>query len=754
MTTKFNKSNDIINLIDRRLKKSEEGAIIPFNEFLMRAREDPILYFRNVFQLFSSMIYHYIDIEDEYKDDPESINYKTVSCERLLVKDTDTPFFADLPLANRLLRLADSFREGTQQNKIYVFIGPPGSGKSTFLNNLLRRFEEFTHTREGINYEVLWRLDNAKIASASVDTAVQEALHDYYHTNGPLNSDVLEVPCPSHDHPILIIPKEYRGEILEKLIKDNTRLKIFHKKEYEWLFTENACTICTSLYEALLDKLNSPADIFDMIFAKRYSYNRRLGYGISVFNTADKEPEQFSFTNSELQKHLSARFRNSDLIHYVYSRFARTNNGLFAIMDVKGENEKRFLNLHGIISEGVHKIDDIEENVNSLFIAVMNPEDKQKIASPDSFKDRIIEINVNYILNYSEEVKIYYHSFGTQIKKYFLPGVIDNFAKIIISSRLNIESPAIKEWIEEPHKYDEYCDENLLLLKLTIYSNKIPDWLSDEDRKKFTKGVRRKIIKESDREGKSGFSGRESLYIFNEFYNSIPKKNTGLNGSSEVLQITMEDIRSFFKKHEQYKERIPKGFIDSIIRLYNYNIMQEVKESLFHQNEERISRDIQNYLFASNYDVGEKLISPYTKETVEVTEQFFMLIEQYLMPHNASARAKKKFREDVANKFGVNLQQMQEDNDICKTEIYKELYDSYINNLREHIFQPFLQYTAFENAIKEFGTPKFEVYDNRTKEEVTFLIKNLTEKFKYSKEGAKHVCLYIIRNKIAENFTI
>jgi predicted Ser/Thr protein kinase len=753
MTNKFNKSNDIISLIDRRLKKNEEGSIIPFNEFLTRTRENPLLYLRNVFQLFSSMIYHYIDIEDEYKDDPENINYKTISCERLLVENTDTPFFADLPLANRLLRLADSFREGTQQNKIYVFIGPPGSGKSTFLNNLLRRFEEFTHTHEGINYEILWRLDNAKISTASSDPVVKEALQDYYHANGPLNSDTLEVPCPSHDHPILIIPKEYRSEILDKLIKDNTRLKIFHKKEYEWLFTNNACTICTSLYEALLEKLNSPADVFDLVYAKRYSYNRRLGYGISVFNTADKEPEQFAFTNEELQKHLSSRFRDSNLIHYVFSRYARTNNGLFAIMDVKGENEKRFLNLHGIISEGVHKIDDVEENVDSLFIAVMNPEDKQKIASPDSFKDRIIEINVNYILNYSEEIKIYYHSFGTQINKHFLPGVIENFAKIIISSRLNIDSPAIREWIDGPHRYDEYCDENFLLLKLIIYSNKIPDWLTDEDRKKFNRSVRRKIINESDREGKSGFSGRESIYIFNEFYNSIPKKVNEL-ANGEVMQITMEDIRSFFKKHEQYKERIPKGFIDSIIRLYNYNIMQEVKESLFHQNEERISKDIQNYLFASNYDLGEKLLCPYTKETVEVSEQYFTSIEQYLLPHNAGSRAKKKFREEAAAKFGVNLQQMQEDSDISKTEIYTELYDTYINNLREHIFQPFLQYTAFESAIKEYGTPKFEVYDNRTKEEVSFLIKNLVDNFKYSKEGAKHVCLYIIRNKIAENYTI
>ncbi len=759
MTTKFagNKSHDIINLLDRKLKKSDEGSVIPFHEFLARAREDPLLYFRNVFQLFSDMVYHYIDIEDEYKDDPESISYKTVNCERLFVENTDTPFFTDLPLANRLIRLADSFREGTQQNKIYVFIGPPGSGKSTFLNNLLRRFEEFTHSHEGINYEVLWRLDHQKIGN-SLSPLVKEAIEEYYINKGSLikpqnlnNSDVLEVPCPSHDHPVLIIPKEYRAEILEKLVKDNSRLKIFYKKEYEWLFTENACTICTSLYDALINRLRSPAEVFDMLFAKRYTFNRRLGYGISVFNAADKEPESLFFTNEELQRQLSLRFRNSNLIQYVFSRYAKTNNGVFAIMDVKGENEKRFLNLHGIISEGVHKIGDIEENVNSLFFSVMNPEDKQKIVSLDSFKDRIIEINVNYILNYTEEVKIYYHSFGMQINNHFLPGVLENFAKIIISSRLNINSPAISEWIEDPSIYADYCDENMLLLKLSIYSNKIPDWLTDEDYKNFNKNVRRKIIRESDKEGKTGFSGRESIYIFNEFYNSIPRKQVE-NGTPEELQVTMEDIRKFFKKHEQYNERIPKGFIDSVIRLYNYNIMEEIKESLFHQNEERISKDIQNYLFASNYDFGETLICPYTKEKIEITEQFFNSIEQYLLPNEVTARAKKKYREETATMLGVNIQQMTEEDDITGTEIYKDLYSTYINNLREHIFQPFLEFPAFEAAIKEYGTSKFEVYDNRTKEEVTFLIQNLISKFNYSTEGAKHVCLYVIRNKIAENF--
>ncbi len=747
----------VFHLLDKKLKKDEKDSVVTFQQFLAKSASRPLHYYRNVFQLFNNMMYHYIrEEEDEYVNDPENINFKTINCDNLLVRDTAYPFFTDLPLANRLVRMADSFKEGTQQNKIYIFIGPPGSGKSTLLNNLLRRFEQFTKTSEGVNYEVLWRLYDEQLGP-ELKTEVRAALDEYYakYRMKTTQDDrsYLEIPCPSHDHPILIVPREYRRELLENILVGEEKVKIFNKKEYDWVFKKDPCTICMSIYQALQNRLGSPAEIFNMLYAKRYCFNRRLGRGISVFNPGDIEPEQIVYHNEEIQRGLGIRFKDSTLVKYVFSRYANTNNGVFVLMDVKGNNEKRFLNLHGIISEGTHKIDDIEENVNSLFIAVMNPEDKQKIINLDSFKDRIKEINVNYILNYIQETKIYCSSFGNQIKKKFLPGVLNNFAKIIISSRLRPVSETLRKWIKDPKIYTKYCDENLLLLKLSIYNNKIPTWLSDEDYAKFDRKMRRSLINESELEGRSGFSGRESINIFNEFYNAIRKKHIDGGGEKRSFLITMDDIKDFFKKHDEYSRRIPRGFIDSIIRLYDYNVMQQIKESLFHPNEERISKDIQNYLFASNYERGERLTSPYTNDVIEVNDNFFNIIEIHLLDKNIDLLARSKYRQDVASRFIMSLQEMQVgDGDIKKTAVYNELYNSYIKNLRENIFQPFLEYTSFESAIKEFGTKKFEVYDNRTKEQVKFLIKNLITKFHYSEEGACQVCLYVLNNKVAESF--
>lgn len=721
---------NVMALLDKKLKHEDKGTVLTFSQFLEKVASQPEKIFRNIFQMFHDMIFHYIQEEEDFTNDPESINYKTIQCDKLFVEQTDTPFFSDLPLANRLVRLADSFNEGTQQNKIYIFIGPPGSGKSTFLNNLLQRFEEYSHTTEGQNYEVVWRLDSSRLS------------------NG-VTTGILEIPCPSHDHPILMIPKAYRQEVLEELIPEEERSAIFNKKEYEWVLKEKPCTICSSIYDTLAKKLGSPQDIFNMLYVRRYYFNRRLGEGISVFNPGDPPSKQFVLTNEVIQKELSGIFKDSNIIQYIFSRYAKTNNGVFALMDVKGHNETRLVDLHGIISEGVHKIEDHEEYVKSLFIAVMNPEDKEKIRDINSFTDRITEINVNYILNYTEEVKTYYQSMGKKVSRHFLPGVLENFAKIIISSRLNPESEAVKEWIQHPRKYEKYCDDDLLLLKMSLYSNLIPGWLSDDDRKTFDKQMRRKIFSESEKEGREGFSGRESINIFNDFYNVYRKKVK--NGKGEKL-ITMDDVKNFFLKQVDRREIIPRGFIDSIIRLYDYSVMEEIKESLFNHNEKRVSQDIQNYLFASNYDIGEKQFCPYTNETVEIGEAFFELIEQNLFKRKISMESRRNFRSEIASRFTITLQEMVgEERDITDTHIYKELYSIYMNNLRENIFEPFLKYTAYENAIKDYGTDKFEKFDSRVKEDVVFLVKNLTSKFNYTSEGARQVCLYIINKNASLN---
>jgi predicted Ser/Thr protein kinase len=759
----MNSIDKALRHIDRSMSDWEQRAPISFEEFLKVLSERPEKVVRNIFQLFHDMVTSYLkEGDDEYPDDPESIHYVYYDCRRLFIEGTDHPFFADRLFANRLVNLVEAWKRGTQQNKIYLFEGPPGSGKSTFLNNLLLKFEKYVNMEENDRYEVVWRISREQMATFvphEVNQFLDKLTHlldEYELDQGQIleakgslfAGEYVEIACPSHDNPLLIVPKNHRRAFLDDLLKnDELKWKVFTEKEYEWVFKSNPCTICSSLYQALLGRVKSPVEVFQMVHARPYRFNRRLGEGISVFAPGDRPSKEHVVTNDMLQGRINAILRDSNAVKYIFSRYAKVNNGIYALMDIKSHNVDRLIELHNIVSEGLHKVEDLEENVDSMFIAIMNPEDKKNIQLFQSFSDRIETIKISYVLDLNTEVDIYRNVFGRHVDSSFIPRVLHNFARAIISSRLNTRSDALREWIREPGRYRRYCDENLQLLKMELYTGHIPAWLTEEDRKELTAKMRRRIIDESEAEGDGGFSGRDSIRIFNDFYFTYTRKDKLIN---------MADLHAFFTHlHPEYAELIPAGFLDSLLRLYNYTVLQEVKESLYYYNEEQISRELQNYLFAVSFEPGAAVRSRFTGDKIEVTEAFFEGIENRLLGEGIDWTKRLAFRLSVQKEYTASTltqEIMAEGKALNETHLYWQLHERYVHNLKEKSLDPFLENENFLRAIKDFDNPAYKTYDKRIRSDVTFLIGNLCSKFRYTKNGAREVCIYVIDNDLARNF--
>ncbi len=749
--------------INRSMSEWEQGAPISFDEFLEVLVERPEKVVRNIFQLFHDMIMAYLTGGiDEYPDDPESIHYVSYDCRRLFIEGTDHPFFADRLFANRLVDLVEAWKRGAQQNKIYIFEGPPGSGKSTFLNNLLMKFEKYANQQENARYEVIWRLSRQQMASFAPQEVNQfldkltNLLDEYELEQGQVleaknhlfAGEYVEVSCPSHDNPLLIVPKQHRRAFLDELLKnDEIKWKLFTEKEYEWVFKNNPCTICSSLYQALLDRVKSPVEVFKMIHARPYRFNRRLGEGISVFAPGDRPAKQHVLSNEMLQGRINTLLKDSNAVKYIFSRYAKTNNGVYALMDIKSHNVERLIELHNIISEGVHKVEELEENVDSLFLAVMNPEDKKNVQLFQSFSDRIETVKISYVLDLNTEVEIYRTVFGKHVEEAFLPRVLHNFARVVISTRLATHSNALLFWIDKPEKYHLYCDENLQLLKMELYTGYIPPWLMEEDRKLLTAKLRRSIIDESEMEGDQGFSGRDSIRIFNDFHSSYARKDKLIN---------MTDLYAFFTRlHPEYAEIIPLRFLESLVRHYNYTVLQEVKEALYYYNEEQISREIGNYLFAVSFEPGATITSGFTGDKLEVTEAFFEAIENRLLGVGGDREKRLAFRGSVQKQYtATTLTQeiMAEGRKVTETRLFHDLHERYVHNLKEKALDPFLENENFRRAIKDLDTPAFKTYDKRIRSDVASLIGNLCSKFHYTRQGAKDVCIYVIDNDLARKF--
>jgi len=737
-----------------KLRRESQPPNFSFDEFLQRTAERPEHTLRNVFQVFHDMIHYYVpEGFNEYPNDPESINYICYDCTRLFVEDSENPFFADRLLANRLVNLGDSLKTGALRNRMLVFVGPPGSGKSTFLNNFLYKMEKYVQTAEGEMFETVWQIDVEKfgLSGLSLIPDAGSTVHldtddisEHTRGGGHLSSDrFLVVPCPSHDHPIIQIPRELRHDFLNDLIADKDLKKaIFHQKEFEWIFKDSPCPVCTSLHRALENRV-SPEDLLTMLRVRNYEFSRKLGEGISVYNPGDKVMK-VQVVNPELQRWLDAIFRNSSEVQYLYSRMAKTNNGIFAIMDGKSNNVDRLHNVHGIISDGIHKVGLFEEHISSLFMTLINPEDMAVINKEKSFQDRIITIPIPYVRDFSTEVAIYRNTYSGAIDHYFLPEVLTAFAKVIVASRLNPESPAMAEWIEDPGQYAKFCDENLLLLKMEIFSGAIPFWLSEKDVKRLDRLRRRSIIMEGNNEGLSGYSGRDSLEMFNLFFSQHKNFQT---------LIGIQDVVNFFRDDSRSHEMIPPHFLESLVDNYDYATLQSIKESMFFYNEDQIANELCNYLFAINNDLGQEVECPFTGDKLNLTEAYFSGVEERLLGVLSTPFEREKFRNDVLRHYvAKTLHEIGRGKTLAQTKQFQELNRMYSQNLKENVLDPFINNDNFRRAIKDYGADSFKNYDRRIREEVQFLLKNLKFKFNYTDQGAKQICMYVIDKKLADHF--
>ena len=755
-------------------RDSGQHEMLSFDGFLEQVRKNPQGNLRNVFQLFYDLVMSSVDVgKGVYLGDPEIETLLDYDCSRLLSSGADNPFFADRIFSNRLVRLVESLKRGAQQNKIYIFDGPPGCGKSTFLNNLLHKLEEYANTPEGMRYEVVWRLEREALGDhrtyqpgpllEKIHMLLDEASDPRRaqpNENGPagsdqmgqagcdLNAPVLDVPCPSHDHPILLVPKKHRWRFLQDLLDDGEfKERLFSLKEYEWVFRDNPCTICLSIFQALLEKLGSINAVLNMVWARPYHFSRRMGMGVSVFSPGDEARKPPFFMDHALERRLNDLLQESHQIHYIYSRYARTNNGVYALMDIKSNNIRRLVNLHNIVSEGLHKVDIIEESVDSLFLAVMNPEDKADIKDIQSFLDRIQYVNLPYVLDFNTEVRIFVNVFGQQIMDDFLPRVLHNFARVIIATRIEEQSEALKDWLEDPGQYSLYCDQNLQLLKMELYAGNMPRWLKNADVKKFSTTIRRKLWLESGKDGRDGLSGRDSIKIFSEFYAGAVKKDK---------LIDMAALRHFFTKvRKDLLEFIPEGFLDALKSMDDYTVLQQVKESLYYYNEERISKDIQNYLFALNFELGYKGLCAYTGETIEVSEEFLQNIEQKLLGSEVDASQRQGFRKDIQAAYAAQTltdEMMVSGLSLTQTKLYQDLHGRYVHNLKAKVMDPFVINTNFRNAIKEFGSESFKTYDKKIRNDVSYMMHNLKKNYNYTFQGAKEICINIIDQELVQKY--
>jgi hypothetical protein len=281
---------------------------------------------------------------------------------------------------------------------------------------------------------------------------------------------------------------------------------------------------------------------------------------------------------------------------------------------------------------------------------------------------------------------------------------------------------------------------------MELYSGKIPNWLSPEDVKGFSKQIRKELISATEFEGKEGISGRMSLNIFSEFMARYQQCDGFIH---------MGQVSEFFTTNEQYKGMIPDGFIDSMNKLYDFDILQRVKEAIYFYNEDQVTRDIINYLYAINYESGDEVKCPYTGDVIEVTNEYFKNFEAFFIGSTSSESERNQFRKDIHHEYITKTLSQEiklKKKKIHETELFNELFRRYSDNLKENSLTPYAENDIFRNALLEYGTNAYVKTDEKIKKEVNRIVANLMKKSGYSEKGALYIMLQVIDKKLHLKF--
>src|SRR6476661_5114090 len=186
------KTNPLISLVDKRLDSTHfreqhwEGS---FWEYLDIVVEHPAIA-RNAFQRCYDMVLSY-GSEPYTQFKQEYIRYTFFSDP--IDKGADAIYGLERPL----MQLVDFFKSAAQgygtEKRILLLHGPVGSSKSTMARLLKKGLEHYSKTEPGKLYTFSWRLP---------------------HKSGNGDESEQYVPCPMHEEPLLLIPKEARQDLL------------------------------------------------------------------------------------------------------------------------------------------------------------------------------------------------------------------------------------------------------------------------------------------------------------------------------------------------------------------------------------------------------------------------------------------------------------------------------------------------------------------------------------------------------------
>jgi len=731
--------DQLLTKIEQDVKAEFErtNRILTFQEYVRLVTESPRAHTRGSAQYMVDMMDHFGRIELKNG----GTHFKLFDMD---FEDLRHRVIAQNDVQQDIYRALQNFVKEGVNNKLVLLHGPNGSAKSSLVNCMVRGMERYSDLPEGALYKFNWIFPIEKVVKGGLGLSSYSGMKANIDSYAKLSDEEIsaKITCEMKDHPLLLLPLQARRELFKQLFKkDEVNLP-------DYLTKGSLCHKCKMVSEALLSSYKGDLKkVLAHVQVERFYVSKRYRTGaVTIEPQLHVDAQSRQVTMDKSLAYLPPSLHGLSLFE-LSGDLIDSNRGLVEYADLLKRPIDSFKYLLIACESGSVNVGSSIAFLDTVLIGSTNELQLDAFKEfPDftSFKARIDLIRVPYLVEYSEEKKIY----DIQINKIAGAKHVSPHTTFVAALWAVLTRLKKPNAIHYPPALTNIVGSLTPIEKARLYDHAgMPPHLSPEERK-LLKAAIRKLHDEYSSvpyyEGRMGASAREIKSIL---YDAAQSGEFGCLSPLAVLR----EIEEFVRRVTEYdflKQDVKDGyhdnheFIATVRNEYLTILDQEVRESMgvfeSRQYEEFLRRYIVNL---SSLLKKEKIKSPITGKMespdISLIEEFETIAEA-----PAGGAEREVFRNNVISAIGAySLDHPNEAVD------YRLVFPDFMRKLEDHYFnQQKAQMKLLGHAIQFFGTER----EDKTTEHYKIAkqtIGTMVSRHHYCEQCARQTILFLLKSK-------
>jgi predicted Ser/Thr protein kinase len=538
-------------------------------------------------------------------------------------------------IQEEIYRVLCNFVHEGRSNRLLLLHGPNGSAKSTAVACLMRALEDYSLRDEGALYRFHWVFPNQAKLRGSIGFASRRAVTADGGSYAHLDEDQIDARLliEVRDHPLFLIPKPQRVELLERLYAEAGATE----PPPSWILRGNLSHKSKQVYEALLSSYEGSLDeVLRHVQVERYFISRRYRVGaVTLGPQLSVDAGERQVTADRSLGALPSSLQAVTLFE-AFGELVDAAGGILEFSDLLKRPLDAFKYLQITAETGEVSLRSQNIQVNCVLIASGNEVHLGAFRDhPEfqSFRGRLELIKMPYLLSWVDEERIYDAQIVPQVLRHVAPHATQMAAMFAVLTRMRRPNP---DRYEKPLR--DVVNELTAVEKLDLYSTGTAPSRLDADTQKLLRGAIPDLFSESEAypiyEGSVGASPREMRTVLLD-----AAQNPRFDCLSPLA--VLEELDRLCERTNEYiflqEERLPGGYHDHV--LFRSALRERLLSSFEDEfrvasglvDEMRYNELFDRYIMHVSYWVkSEKLRNPLTGQYEDPDERLMREVEALL----------------------------------------------------------------------------------------------------------------------------